>query len=424
MDRKYLSRKVCQLVGVVFVLQLSFSTLTLGESDCTFTEFDAWAKEHEQHHLLTATDIERENRKKLYCNTKHIVNEHNTKKYEAGLSSFYMRINQFAAYTTEEKQKMLGSKLAAQRIKELGADDSSIYKKDEDQTHKGKSQNVTAVDWRLHGRVSSVKNQGQCGSCWAFSAIGAMEGAVSIKENFKWNVSDVNEGYSVDQCLECTPGTFGCQGGYPWLCYDHIIKNGGIDSERDWPYLSDNCNAAKEKLEKVASILSFSNVTNGDEAGLRDALVTQPVSVCIDAQCDAFMHYGGGVLDEDCGTHIDHCVLAVGYELTAKNPYYIVKNSWGESWGENGYVRMKIGENIDCIACKATYPQAGPKPSSPPVPEIKCPAGTYDPNSDAPSCPKGSTCCCGKKKFWKPKECGERVCCLSGQTCTDGHGCK
>ena len=112
------------------------------------------------------------------------------------------------------------------------------------------------------------------------------------------------------------------------------------------------------------------------------------------------------------GTHIDHCVLAVGYELTGKDSYYIVKNSWGTSWGENGYVRMKIGDNLDCIACKATYPQAGPKPPGPPPPEVKCPAGTYDPNDDATSCPKGSTCCCGKKKFWKPKQCAQTECCL------------
>ena len=89
----------------------------------------------------------------------------------------------------------------------------------------------------------------------------------------------------------------------------------------------------RRRIGKVASILSFANVTENDESSLRDALVKQPVSVCIDAQCDAFMNYGGGVLDEDCGTHIDHCVLAVGYELTGKE-YYIVKNSWGTSWGK------------------------------------------------------------------------------------------
>eukprot|EP00944_MAST-04C_sp_MAST-4C-sp1_P000465 g465.t1 len=353
----------------------------------------------------------------------HLVEEHNTKKYETKLSTFYMRINQFAAHTPEEKQNMMGSKLTTVARREQSKKIQAIGGKTRG-PHFGASQNVSSVDWRLQGKVSSVKNQGQCGSCWAFSAIGAMEGAVSIQEKFKWNTSDVTEGYSVDQCLECTPGTFGCQGGYPWLCYDHIIKNGGIDSEKDWPYLSDDCNAAKEKLEKVASILSFANVTENDESSLRDALVKQPVSVCIDAQCDAFMNYGGGVLDEDCGTHIDHCVLAVGYELTGKDSYYIVKNSWGTSWGENGYVRMKIGDNLDCIACKATYPQAGPKPPGPPPPEVKCPAGTYDPNDDATSCPKGSTCCCGKKKFWKPKQCAQTECCLSDTKCVDGKGCK
>ena len=123
----------------------------------------------------------------------------------------------------------------------------------------------------------------------------------------------------------------GCDGGYPWLCFDHVIKNGGIDSNKDWPYLTDHCEAAREQFEKVASILSYNNVTDGDEAGLQLALVGQPVSVSINANCDSFHDYGGGVLTDDCGGNehdIDHSVLAVGYDSTAKTPYYIVKNSW------------------------------------------------------------------------------------------------
>ena len=133
--------------------------------------------------------------------------------------------------------------------------------------------------------------------------------------------------------------------------------------------------------------------------------------------------YWATVKYDDGVQQIDHSVLAVGYDTSAKDPYYIVKNSWSEGWGENGYVRMKIGENIDCIACKAFYPKAGPTPPKP-QPEIKCAAGTYDPSSTPTSCPTGSTCCCGKKKFWKPKQCAETRCCLSNQKCTDGKGCQ
>ena len=170
--------------------------------------------------------------------------------------------------------------------------------------------------------------------------------------------------------------------------------------------------------------MSYTNVTKNDEAALRNAIAVQPVSVSIDAQCDAFMNYGGGVLDADCGGRIDHSVLAVGYDTGAKTPYYIVKNSWGEGWGEDGFVRMAIGGNLDCIACQPYYPQAGPKPKGPNPPEVQCKAGTFDPNNDAPSCPQGSACCCARHKFWLPKQCAERACCLGKQTCTWGKGCQ
>ena len=251
-----------------------------------------------------------------------------------------------------------------------------------------------------------------------------------VKELIFEVCSKLGDRYSSNDAVELVYNT-----GLVESRYEYIKQIGTGPAKSFWQVepetAVDNCKNfianRPELVEKVASILSYSNVTENDETDLRRALVQQPVSVSINARCDAFMNYGGGVLDDDCGGgvhQIDHSVLAVGYDTSAKDPYYIVKNSWSEDWGENGYVRMKIGVNIDCIACKAVYPKAGPTPSPKPAPELKCAPGTYDPSSVPTSCPKGSKCCCGKKKFWKPKECAATECCLEGQTCTDGKGCQ
>ena len=401
---------------------LTATAASPGGAGCPAAEFDAWALEH-AHSFASAE--ERELRRARFCATRATVHAHNA-KYKRGESGFFMRLNRFAALSAEEWSGMMGYQQGSLGV----AASAAVTRHGDDE--RSRDNNVSAVDWRAKGKVSSVKNQGQCGSCWAFSAIGAMEGAVSIQQGFAWNASDENSGYSVNQCLECTPNAMGCEGGWPWLCFQHIIDNGGIDSEEDWPYLSSPCDAAKEKLEKVAAISGFKNITDGDESMLQRALAQQPVSVGVRANCDAFRNYGGGVLDEDCGggeREIDHAILAVGYNLTGKNPYYIVKNSWGTSWGEDGYLRMQIGNNLDCIACKATYPVAAKEqPPQPPVPELKCPTGTFDPSLKEPAtCPKGSSCCCARNKFWKKDECKETACCLEDEVCVNKgfkHGCQ
>lgn len=387
---------------------------------CHPSHFDAWAATHGSKPLgLLGDGEERALRLSNFCATRSVVEAHN-RRYAAGESSYFMELNAFSAYTPEEWGAMMGYRgdgaARTERATVAGGG-------------KGRGRNVSSVDWRQHGKVSSVKNQGQCGGCWAFSAIGAIEGAVSIAENFTWNASDTRDGYSVDQCLECTPGALECEGGYPWLCFSYVIANGGIDSERDWPYLSEGCDDAKEKYEKVAAISAFGNITDGDEPGLQTALARQPVSVAVRANCDSFKNYGGGVLDDDCGggeQQIDHAILAVGYNLSAPTPYYIVKNSWGSSWGEGGYLRMAVGSNLDGIASKATYPVAAKAQPGPPAPEVACPAGTFDPSlKKPPSCPKGSGCCCTRTSLWK-KECKETTCCLEGEACLNQgkeHGC-
>lgn len=407
-----------QLVILLAATALAMSHPTLS-TDCTQSSFEAWAHRHGHHHMVS--DQQRDLRMSLFCNSTQKVSNHN-KRYAAGEVSYFLKLHEYSANTPEEWTTMMGTRSAT--LSAVGVANDGCQTPDP----LDKISPAPSVDWRKQGKVTGVKNQQSCGSCWSFSAIGAMEGAVAIAKGTTWNGTSPDEGFSEDQCLWCSPGALGCQGGFPSLCLKHIMVNGGIDSEKDYPYLSENCDRAKEEFEKVETITSCSNISDGDEQGLQKALNKVPVSVAIRAQCDEFMNYGGGVLSDDCGggeQAIDHAVLAVGYDKTAEKPYYIVKNSWGTSWGEDGYVRMALGSNLDCIACKAVYANAvGAQQPPKPAPEVACPAGTYNPKLKTPrSCPKGSTCCCSRKMLFFGK-CTGTECCATDETCKDGHGCK
>lgn len=223
-----------------------------------------------------------------------------------------------------------------------------------------------AVDWREHGAVSEVKNQEQCGSCWAFAATGAVEGVNAIVSR---RLVSVSEQELVDCDLRGQDN--GCEGGLMDYAYQFIVDNGGIDTERDYPYLGEESRCDRDKLRRrrVLTIDGFDDVSANDETALQIAVAHQPVSVAIEADSRVFQLYAGGVLTEAdgvCGTMLDHGVLVVGYgteethDGTEKIPYWIVKNSWGPEWGEGGYVRLQRGasrpEGVCGIAMVASYP--------------------------------------------------------------------
>lgn len=212
-------------------------------------------------------------------------------------------------------------------------------------------------DWRLYGAVTPVKDQSVCGSCWSFGTVGAIEGAYFLKNGGKL------VRLSQQALIDCTwgYGNNGCDGGEDFRVYQWMLKHGGIPTEEDYgPYLGQDGYCHAEKVDKVAKISAWVNVTQNDENALRLALFKNgPVSVSIDASKKTFSFYSNGVYyDENCGNtekDLDHAVLAVGYGTIGGKNYWLVKNSWSNYWGNDGYVLMSSEKNNCGVMTTPTY---------------------------------------------------------------------
>ncbi|OAY60914.1 senescence-specific cysteine protease SAG39 [Manihot esculenta] len=225
-----------------------------------------------------------------------------------------------------------------------------------------KYENVSAVpssmDWRKKGAVTAIKDQGQCGSCWAFSAVAAVEGVTQLSTGKLISLSE-------QELVDCdTKGEDqGCQGGLMDDAFKFTEQNHGLTTEANYPYEGSDgtCNTQKE-ANHAAKITGYEDVPANNEAALMKAVAKQPVAVAIDASGYEFQFYSSGIFTGSCGTELDHGVAAVGYGESNGMNYWLVKNSWGTQWGEEGYIRMQkdidAKEGLCGIAMQASYPTA------------------------------------------------------------------
>lgn len=270
-----------------------------------------------QYGLSYGTNEEFEFRLQLFANVDARIKEINADPENA---SFTLGHNQFSTYTDFEKKRMLGKWQPRSSGEKQKADFEPV-------------DIPTSIDWRKKGAVNKVQNQGSCGSCWAFSSIAAMEGEHFIKTGTLPKLSE-------QQLVDCVKTCDGCNGGLENLAFDYAEKM-PIQSEKDYPYRAKNGKCKESAKKGIVKVTNHHHVQDKSIDALKAAIAIQPTCVSVDAEDDHFMYYSGGILDTTkCGHDLDHAITAVGYGEENGKHYFIVRNSWTASWGEEGYIRM------------------------------------------------------------------------------------
>ncbi|XP_036620960.1 cathepsin L1-like [Trichosurus vulpecula] len=312
------------------IFYLYFTSLCLGiVADAPQLDQTLDAKWHQwkSQHRKTYGGDEEIWRKDRWDKNLRMIEMHN-REYNAGKHSFQLEMNKFGALTNEEFRQMMN-----------GFRQNRFQKKTKGTLfHEPLLEQIPkSLDWRDEGYVSAVKDQGQCGSCWAFSTTGSLEGQWFHKTGKLVSLSEQN-------LVDCSWDAInhGCDGGLMDNAFQYVKKNGGIDTEESYPYEGKDGYGRYQSEHSGANVTGYVDIPHEQESALTKAVATVgPVSVAVDAGHPSFQFYQSGVYYEpECSSQqLDHGVLVVGYGVDTESgeKYWIVKNSWGEAWGKSGY---------------------------------------------------------------------------------------
>merc|ERR550532_1723927 len=284
---------------------------------------------------------------KIFMENKQKIAKHNT-RFHKGHHNYQLEMNHYGDLLTHEFQGMMNGYRMDLKQNGTGLLGATYISPANVKLPKN-------VDWRTSGAVTPVKNQGQCGSCWSFSSTGSLEGQHFRKTGQLVSLSEQN-------LVDCSTENLGCNGGDMQLAYDYIKANHGIDTEASYPYEARDRTCRFKAANVGATITGYEVLRSGDEAALVDALASVgPIAIAIDASHMSFQFYDSGVyVEKNCGNgdyDLDHAVLAVGYGSENGADYFLVKNSWGTSWGQKGYIKMARNRNNQCgVATECVYP--------------------------------------------------------------------
>lgn len=297
------------------------------------TRFESWINEFK---IAIETDEQYSSILKKWVNNNRFIEEVNSRNF-----TYRLGHNQFSGMDSSDFSKYLGI--------------SGILYKDTENIKNTKSLELDlkvpeSVNWVTKGAVTNVKDQGECGSCWSFSTTGALEGAYFIKYG-------VLETFSEQQLVDCDNyrnggKDLGCKGGLMDNAFTWIGDNGGLCSENDYPYFSGktkssgSCKTSCKNIQN-SKITQFVDIIKSSDDEMMKAISKQPVSIAIEADQREFQLYKSGVFSTSCGVNLDHGVLVVGYGNENNLDYYLVKNSWSTSWGENGYAKLGRGKQYN-----------------------------------------------------------------------------